>query len=154
MVLNTDLQNHKNDTDCAHEAEKIDINAMKSAVFDFLAKQRGGGGTLASLTFDNRFTRELPADPETINQPRQVSGACYSVVQPTRVAAPKLIAYSREVAELLDLSIETCESSEFLQVFAGNRLLPDMSPYATCYGGHQFGTWAGQLGDGRAINIG
>ena len=36
----------------------------------------------------------------------------------------------------------------------GNRLLPEMVPYATCYGGHQFGNWAGQLGDGRAINLG
>ncbi|UCD33920.1 MAG: YdiU family protein, partial [Desulfobacterales bacterium] len=126
---------------------------MKSAVFDFLAKQRGGG-TLESLTFDNRFVRDLPSDPETINQPRRVPGACYSFIQPTPVAAPKLVAYSREVAQLLDLSIATCESNDFLQVFAGNRLLPDMSPYATCYGGHQFGNWAGQLGDGRAINLG
>jgi serine/tyrosine/threonine adenylyltransferase len=33
-------------------------------------------------------------------------------------------------------------------------LLPGMSPYAACYGGHQFGNWAGQLGDGRAISLG
>ncbi len=37
---------------------------------------------------------------------------------------------------------------------SGNRVLPGMDPYATCYGGHQFGNWAGQLGDGRAINLG
>jgi uncharacterized protein YdiU (UPF0061 family) len=39
-------------------------------------------------------------------------------------------------------------------VFAGNRLLPGTEPYAACYGGHQFGNWAGQLGDGRAISLG
>jgi len=39
-------------------------------------------------------------------------------------------------------------------VFGGNRLLPGMEPFAMCYGGHQFGNWAGQLGDGRAINLG
>jgi uncharacterized protein YdiU (UPF0061 family) len=155
MVLKKDLQNHKNcSEDCTHEAEKFDIDAMRSMIVDFLAEQRDGSGTLASLTFDNRFARELPADPETTNRPRQVTGACYTFVQPTRVAAPKLVAFSREVATLLDLSEETCESDEFLKVFVGNRILPDMSPYATCYGGHQFGTWAGQLGDGRAINLG
>jgi serine/tyrosine/threonine adenylyltransferase len=109
---------------------------------------------LASLTFDNRFTRELPADPDTTNQRRQVMGACYSRVHPVRVSAPRLVAYSREAAALLDLSAEACESSEFVQVFSGNDLLPGMDPYATSYGGHQFGTWAGQLGDGRAINLG
>jgi uncharacterized protein YdiU (UPF0061 family) len=39
-------------------------------------------------------------------------------------------------------------------VLAGNRLVPGMQPYAACYGGHQFGSWAGQLGDGRAITLG
>ena len=111
-------------------------------------------GTLASLTFDNRFTRELPADPETTNRRRQVTEACYSRVYPTRVAAPRLVAYSQEAAALLDLSAEACKSGEFTQVFSGNDLLAGMDPYATCYGGHQFGNWAGQLGDGRAINLG
>jgi uncharacterized protein YdiU (UPF0061 family) len=109
---------------------------------------------LDDLSFDNRFIRELPADPQTDNTRRQVAGACYSRVMPARVANPQLVAYSREAAELLDLSPEDCESDEFTQVFVGNRLLPGMDPYATCYGGHQFGVWAGQLGDGRAINLG
>ena len=109
---------------------------------------------LDDLIFDNRFIQELPADPETVNNRRQVLGACYSRVLPTHVTAPKMVAYSKEVAELLDLSPEVCESANFTQVFVGNRLLPGMDPYATCYGGHQFGNWAGQLGDGRAINLG
>jgi uncharacterized protein YdiU (UPF0061 family) len=111
-------------------------------------------GSLATLTFDNRFTRELPADPETTNRRRQVLGACYSRVQPRKVTAPRLVAFSRETAALLDLPEEACRSREFCEVFAGNQLLPGMDPYAACYGGHQFGTWAGQLGDGRAINLG
>ena len=105
-------------------------------------------------TFNNHFVRELPADPETANHPRQVSGVCYSHVQPTAVSGPQLVAYSPEVAEQLDLPIETIESDDFVQVLAGNRLLEGMEPYAMCYGGHQFGNWAGQLGDGRAINLG
>ncbi|MGR9088046.1 MAG: protein adenylyltransferase SelO [Gammaproteobacteria bacterium] len=106
------------------------------------------------LTFDNRFVRELPADPETGNHRRQVMGACYSRVQPQKVSRPQLVAYSKEAAELLDLTPELCNSDDFTQIFSGNRLLPGMEPYAACYGGHQFGFWAGQLGDGRAINLG
>ena len=109
---------------------------------------------LETLNFDNRFTNELPADPETANYTRQVAGACYSRVQPAQVAQPRLIAYSREVAALLDLDDVCCASDDFAAVFAGNRLVSGMDPYATCYGGHQFGNWAGQLGDGRAINLG
>ncbi len=110
--------------------------------------------TLASLVFDNRFTGDLPADPQTDNHRRQVHGACYSRVMPTRVSAPRLVAYSREVAELLDLAEPACLSPEFTEIFVGNKVLPGMDPMAMCYGGHQFGSWAGQLGDGRAINLG
>jgi uncharacterized protein YdiU (UPF0061 family) len=70
------------------------------------------------------------------------------------VADPRLIVHSQEVAELLGLPTGVCESAEFVAVMSGNRLLQGMDPYATCYGGHQFGSWAGQLGDGRAINLG
>jgi uncharacterized protein YdiU (UPF0061 family) len=55
---------------------------------------------------------------------------------------------------LLDLGPDACESADFAQIFGGNRVLPAMEPYAACYGGHQFGAWAGQLGDGRAITLG
>jgi uncharacterized protein YdiU (UPF0061 family) len=110
--------------------------------------------TLDDLHFDNTFVRELPADPETANNRRQVPGACYSLVEPTPVRRPSLLAYSREVAGLLGISRATCESEEFVQVFSGNTCHSSMTPYAMCYGGHQFGNWAGQLGDGRAINLG
>ena len=109
---------------------------------------------LDQLIFDNRFIGELPADEEPLNTRRQVFGACYSKVLPTPVAKPNCVAYSHEVADLLDLSYELCTSNDFTQVFAGNRLANGMESYATCYGGHQFGNWAGQLGDGRAINLG
>ena len=109
---------------------------------------------MAALSFDNRFTRELPADPETANFCRQVQEACYSRVRPVSVAKPELVVYAREVAQILDLTPAACETAEFAEVFAGNRQLQGMDPYATCYGGHQFGNWAGQLGDGRAINLG
>jgi len=109
---------------------------------------------LSELRFDNSFQRSLPADPEESARRRQVLRACYSRVAPTPVSAPRLLAYSREAAELLDLGKEDCESALFVEVFSGNRVLADMQPYAACYGGHQFGNWAGQLGDGRAITLG
>src|SRR4249920_990774 len=111
-------------------------------------------GSLASLRFDNRFVRELPADPHVGPQRRQVHGALYSLVNPEPVSAPRLIAYSPEVAALLGIDEAAIASPEFAQVFGGNALLEGMEPYAANYGGHQFGHWAGQLGDGRAITLG
>jgi uncharacterized protein YdiU (UPF0061 family) len=64
------------------------------------------------------------------------------------------VAYSKEVVELLGLDEQTVRSAGFVQVLAGNALWPGMVPYAANYGGHQFGNWAGQLGDGRAIVLG
>ncbi len=109
---------------------------------------------LAHLTFDNRFVQTLPRDPEIANTRRQVSHSCYSRVNPTPTTAPRLVAFSREAARLLDLEKKECQSDLFTRVFSGNHLLPGMDPFAMCYGGHQFGNWAGQLGDGRAINLG
>lgn len=109
---------------------------------------------LDQLTFDNRFTRELPADIHDVNARRQVYESCYSRVKPTPVRQPTLAGYSREVADILGLDPAAFESQHFADVFGGNALLDGMDPFAMCYGGHQFGNWAGQLGDGRAINLG
>jgi serine/tyrosine/threonine adenylyltransferase len=106
------------------------------------------------LHLDHRFLRDLPADPEQGHHSRPVVGAAYSHVTPTPVPAPRLVALADEVAELLGLDPEVARSPEWVEVWAGNRLLPGMRPYAVSYGGHQFGHWAGQLGDGRAITLG
>lgn len=106
------------------------------------------------LTFDNRFVRELPGDPESRNFTRPVVGACWSPVAPTPVADPQLLAYSREMAGVLGLGEADITSPALVAALAGNDKLPGMAHYATCYGGHQFGQWAGQLGDGRAIYLG
>lgn len=109
---------------------------------------------LNQLQFDNRLVRQLPADPEVENYRRQVTGAIYSRVNPTPVKNPQLVAGAKEVAALLDLPEAIFTQTEFAQIFGGNQLLAGMEPHACCYGGHQFGNWAGQLGDGRAINLG
>ncbi len=109
---------------------------------------------MQSLRFDNTFVRDLPGDPEHGAQRRQVHGALYSRVQPTPVVAPQLLAHAREVAALLGIDESEVATPRFAQVFAGNALIEGMTPYAANYGGHQFGQWAGQLGDGRAITLG
>jgi protein adenylyltransferase len=109
---------------------------------------------MLALHFDNAFVRELPGDPLTEPRPRAVHGALYSRVDPTPVTAPRLLAYSREVATMLGFTEEDVRSPAFAEIFAGNSLAAGMQPYAANYGGHQFGQWAGQLGDGRAITLG
>ncbi|OOG55718.1 hypothetical protein B0E47_07500 [Rhodanobacter sp. B05] len=109
---------------------------------------------MPDLQFDNTFVRELPGDPEQGLRLRQVEGALHSSVQPTPVAAPRLLAHSTEMAARLGFSEDFVASPRFAEVFGGNALLDGMQPYAANYGGHQFGHWAGQLGDGRAISLG
>jgi len=109
---------------------------------------------MRNFHWDNAFVRDLPGDPERGSRRRQVEGALFSRIEPTPVASPRLIAYSPEVAGLLGLTELDIASPEFAQVFAGNVLLDGMQPYSANYGGHQFGQWAGQLGDGRAITLG
>jgi len=105
------------------------------------------------LHIQNNFTAELPADPSEINIPRQVEKAFFSYVEPKKPSNPSLIHASVEVADLLGMSQDDILSEDFLNVFSGNSLYPETRPYALAYAGHQFGNWAGQLGDGRAINL-
>ena len=107
-----------------------------------------------TLVFDNRTVHELPGDPENAIYPRQVLGAFWSPVKPKSAPAPGLVAQAPEVAKLLGLTPADLVTDAFIQIFSGNRLAPGMQSYASCYGGHQFGHWAGQLGDGRAIGLG
>ena len=109
---------------------------------------------MLGFNFDNVFVRELPGDPEPGSRVREVEGAAWSAVKPTPVRAPRVLAYSAEMAERLGLDQADIDSPQFAGVFAGNALLPGMQPFAANYGGHQFGHWAGQLGDGRAISLG
>ncbi len=105
-------------------------------------------GQLASLSWKRRFLDETPGDEVKGGRPRQVPGACWSKVDPTPAPAPQLRLWSAEVAEQLGLSESDAE------VFSGGRVVEGMVPYAQRYGGHQFGNWAHQLGDGRAITLG
>ncbi len=102
----------------------------------------------------NDLLRHLPGDPELRNFRRQVGSACWSKVEPLRFPDAKLLAWSQPLTQQLGLSPALLGEERFARVFSGSELLPGSEPYALCYGGHQFGNWAGQLGDGRAINLG
>ncbi|WP_435412431.1 protein adenylyltransferase SelO [Psychroserpens mesophilus] len=105
------------------------------------------------LNLKHTFTKELPADSVLENYRRQVKEACYSYVTPKQTKAPELIHVSNEMAQTLGIKEADLSTKLFTNVVTGNELLPGTKPYAMCYGGHQFGHWAGQLGDGRAINV-
>lgn len=105
------------------------------------------------LTIQDTFNKELPADPNLNNTRRQVKSVCYSFVTPKQTEKPELIHVSKEMLQAIGLTEADSQSEEFLNVFTGNAVLPNTQPYAMSYGGHQFGSWVGQLGDGRAINL-
>ena len=106
-----------------------------------------------NLNIQDTFTKENPADPVLENTRRQVFEAVFSYVFPKKTSNPKVIHVSKEMAKDLGISEEETQSKFFKNVFTGNKIYPNTTPFAMCYGGHQFGNWAGQLGDGRAINL-
>lgn len=97
---------------------------------------------LSEVPFTHSFLEQLP---ET-----QV----YSLVQSEAVPQPRLLAWSEELAQLLNLDQPELAPNPDLEILAGNRVPESARPYAVRYGGHQFGHWAGQLGDGRALTLG
>jgi uncharacterized protein YdiU (UPF0061 family) len=73
---------------------------------------------------------------------------------PTPLPAPYFVAASSRAAALVGLDAEALARDDFVAAFTGNTLLPGSEPLSAVYSGHQFGVWAGQLGDGRAILLG
>ncbi|HZW52849.1 MAG TPA: YdiU family protein [Candidatus Elarobacter sp.] len=73
---------------------------------------------------------------------------------PLGIPGARLVAFSPDAAALIGLRPGEEQRPEFAALTSGNALLPGMDPVAAMYGGHQFGVWAGQLGDGRAILLG
>lgn len=83
-----------------------------------------------------------------------LSAAFYTRLAPTPLPEPYWVGRSERVADMLGLDNPWMASDAALQAFTGNRVLPGTEPLASVYSGHQFGHWAGQLGDGRAILLG
>ncbi len=80
--------------------------------------------------------------------------AFYTRLQPTPLPEPYWVSRNKAVAKELGLEESWLESQEALHALTGNRVLQGSEPLASVYSGHQFGQWAGQLGDGRAILLG
>jgi len=115
---------------------------------------QGPAQDLAERVFGSRFVDALPGDADARNLPRPAPGACYSLVAPTPVARPRLLGWSDPLGAELGIARPAAADAAAVEVLSGNRLLEGMRPFAARYGGHQFGHWAGQLGDGRAITLG
>jgi uncharacterized protein YdiU (UPF0061 family) len=106
---------------------------------------------LSEIEFRNDFVNSFTGDQSGDITPRQTPGMLYSRAAPTKVKKVELLAWSEELARQLQLDYPTPEDVEIL---GGNLVTPSMMSYAAGYAGHQFGNWAGQLGDGRAITLG
>ena len=108
--------------------------------------------SLIEAQFSNEFVTAFPGDRSGEIRSRQTPGSLYSLVHPTPVKDPQLIAWSEEMAR--ELGLKRRANSSEVAILGGNKVTASMEPYAACYAGHQFGNWAGQLGDGRAIVLG
>ncbi|KAL2424468.1 Protein adenylyltransferase SelO, mitochondrial [Exophiala dermatitidis] len=132
--------------------------------------QFDGDYTLADIPKSNNFTSHLPPDPQFPTPidshraprqklgPRMVRGALYTYVRPEPTENPELLAVSKAALRDIGLAESEASSEELKQVVSGNKFYWDeekggIYPWAQCYGGFQFGQWAGQLGDGRAISL-
>ena len=94
--------------------------------------------------------------PAWSNRFAELGDAFYTRLPAQAFAQPHWVATSPSCAALLGLPADWAErpALDALQVFSGNALWPGMAPLASVYSGHQFGVWAGQLGDGRALWLG
>ena len=92
------------------------------------------------LVWDNRFHR--------------LGSAFYTELAPQPLPEPYWVGRSTGAATLLGLDAQAMDSPELLQALSGNLPVSGSQPLASVYSGHQFGSWAGQLGDGRAILLG
>lgn len=110
--------------------------------------------SLTNLRFDNKALKCLPIDESKSIQSRTVPGSCFSLISPTSVDNPHLVAHSTEALELLGIEEEDIKQDDFVKYFSGNKLFDGSKPAAHCYCGHQFGYFSGQLGDGAAMYLG
>ncbi|KAJ8020330.1 Selenoprotein O [Holothuria leucospilota] len=103
-----------------------------------------------------KLLKQFPVDKEIKNFVRLVPNALFSKVLPSPLNSHvKLaIASSEVLTEILDLYPDIAESEFFVAFVSGNTFLDSSEPLAHRYGGHQFGSWSGQLGDGRAHLLG
>ena len=106
---------------------------------------------LSYLKSSPQFSSSLKADSEKKNFTRQVNHAHFSLAETKKPEDPKWVHISSSF--LKEYELEGGDHEKLLRQLSGAEKFNGFESYAMCYGGHQFGHWAGQLGDGRAINI-
>lgn len=111
--------------------------------------------SLERLEFDNVALKKLPLDPSEEQGVRQVKGACFSRVTPQPLTKPRFVAVSHQAQALLGLDGEEVVNDPLgPEYLSGSKVMPGSEPAAHCYCGHQYGQFAGQLGDGAACYLG
>ncbi|KAK9463235.1 uncharacterized protein V1516DRAFT_619019 [Lipomyces oligophaga] len=126
------------------------------------------GVSLDQLPKSHVFTKNLPSDPMVptpeasmnvkdprLLLPRAVTDAAYTFVAPDThdLSKAQILAVSDAALKDLGLALDVKNSLEFKELVIGNKIYEEHYPWAHLYGGYQFGQWAGQLGDGRAISL-
>ncbi len=84
----------------------------------------------------------------------QLGSSYYTPLNAQPLPSPHWVGRSLDMAKALGLEDHWLESDEALQALTGNTMLEGSQPLGSVYSGHQFGHWAGQLGDGRALLLG
>lgn len=97
---------------------------------------------------------DIFAGLDVVNSYASLPAAFYTRLAPQPLTSPRLLHANPEAGQLLGLSAEALATPEFLDVVSGTMPLPGGQSLAAVYSGHQFGVWAGQLGDGRAHLLG
>ena len=100
------------------------------------------------MDWETRFLQSTPGEVIVNSKPREVVQSCWVGAEPEKHANVSLLGWTDSVAAMFGI-----QKARHLE-FVGQKIVNGMQPFAHCYGGHQFGQWAGQLGDGRAISIG
>ena len=98
--------------------------------------------------------RPVELGPPWRNSFADLGPAFFTQLQPTPLPSPHLVCVNRQLAGEMAIDPALIESAEGVEAFTGNAPFEGSRPLATVYSGHQFGVWAGQLGDGRAILLG
>ncbi|RXN22908.1 seleno O-like isoform X1 [Labeo rohita] len=110
---------------------------------------------LQRLKFNNVALKKLPLDSSLESGSRTVTGACFSRVQPQPLLKPTVVALSEPALALLGLTVDdVLRDPHGAEYLSGSRVIPGSEPAAHCYCGHQFGNFAGQLGDGAVCYLG
>ncbi len=115
-------------------------SARYGRILPITYRSEGAAITADELPFNNSFA-ELPP-------------AFYTRLMPTPLTSPHFIAASAPAAALVGLDPQLLAQEDVVAVFSGNKVAVRSQPLSAVYSGHQFGVWAGQLGDGRAIVLG